>query len=166
VAVGVARGTGDATNPEYGQHRRYPKTAVPHALSRLPSAPALDARLENRSSSFAIVPATTGLDANRDNPRWTAVGRARNFAFLLEHVLDNARIPAHAIAQTAGSGSIQWCSCDLWPVLCAARRAAKAAFRTAGGVRDFDWITAAMSVGRAPRMKWAALSRFSGVCSQ
>jgi hypothetical protein len=64
---------------------------------------------------------------------------------------------------------VQWSSagsCDLWPVLCAARRAAKAAARTPGGVRDFDEIIAAMSVGRMPRMKRAAPSRFSGAGSQ
>src|SRR5262245_59899726 len=53
---------------EYGQHLRYPKTAAPHALSMLPLAPALGARLENRSSSFAIVPVSIRLESNRDNP--------------------------------------------------------------------------------------------------
>jgi hypothetical protein len=66
---------------------------------------------------------------------------------------------------------VQWppaalVTCDPCPVLCAARRAAKVASRTGSGVRDFDWISAATSVGRTPRMKWAALSRFSGASSQ
>jgi hypothetical protein len=56
--------------------------------------------------------------------------------------------------------------CKLRPVFCVAWSAAKIASRTAGAVRDFDWMTAAMSVGRIPLTNCAASSRLSGVFSQ
>ena len=72
---------------------------------------------------------------------------------VLGRAIDNARIPAHAIAQTAGSVLSSAGSCDVWPVLCAARRAATAASRTVSAVRDFAEIITATSVGRTPRTK-------------
>ena len=93
-------------------------------------------------------------------PRPGGLGLSRGLRPLDSHKIRPLELET-LLVQCSSAGS-----CDLWPVLCAARRAAKAASRTSGGVRDFDGIIAAMSVGRMPRMKWAAPSRFSGAGSQ